>query len=195
MELNNKCDICILFLIFLIIIIIIIININHYNTNNSNKSNKSNHNEHNDHNEHNKHYDNEHYDNITEESTIQKIDMASVEKKDDTVCMKKKDILKLLNNGPIKFGPKHLKLYNEKILQDIKNKSQNDDEDDEYDSLLYFLKIRQYIPSSFDDGVTIGGNIDDYNNFGNLNSIGKILLGNKNFYPKPKNYIFSGIKL
>ena len=50
--------------------------------------------------------------------------------------------------------------------------------------------------SGREDGVTRGANIGDYNRYGGLDDIGKIVLGEDKFnYAKPSNYLFSGMEL
>ena len=72
------------------------------------------------------------------------------------------------------------------------------------DTLLEINKIdcvihcaaETFIPSSFEDGVTRGGNIGEYGSYGGLDDIGKIVLGKGNFnYAKPMNYLFAGIEM
>jgi hypothetical protein len=92
--------------------------------------------------------------------------------------------------------PRAIKAFNFKEVKEILKNDQYSDDDEEYDSLAYFLKNRIFIPSSFDDPVTKGSNIGDYGSYGSLNDIGKIALGKSSFnYAKPKNYMFMGIEL
>ena len=90
---------------------------------------------------------------------------------------------------------KEIKAFNLKKIRDILNKEPYDDDED-YDTLEYFLKKRQFIPSSFEDGVTKGGNIAEYGRYAGLDDIGKIQLSNGTLkFAKPENYIFSGVEL
>ena len=64
--------------------------------------------------------------------------------------------------------------------------------DDDQDPTKYFLENRQIIHTSFNDAVTKGANIGDYDSFANLSEIGKIKLGPPGYkYPKPNHYIFN----
>jgi hypothetical protein len=122
------------------------------------------------------------------------------------VCMAKPQFEKLNYH----CDPNQIKRHNTEVVQSIiehdkkYDKSEMDkmnpvddanrkwDEDDHYDYLEYFLKHRQFIPSSFEDGVTRGSNVADYDGFAGLNDIGKIKLGRTKYkYPKPNNYLFS----
>ncbi len=121
---------------------------------------------------------------------------------DNYDCQKKREIRNEANKkitSPFPAyscaDPKAIKAYNFKQVKDIlKNEPYDDDE--EYDSLAYFLKNRQFIPAAFSDGVTVGSNVDAYGSYGGLDDIGKIALGKSSFnYTKPKNYMFMGIEL
>jgi hypothetical protein len=119
---------------------------------------------------------------------------------DEHVCPIKKNMKYQLNKTktspwPSCTDPKQIKAYNLKKVKDILDKEPYDD-DEEYDTLQYFLKMRQFVPTSFEDGVTRGGNIGEYGNYGGLDDIGKILIGKDNFdFAKPKNYMFSGFEI
>ena len=66
-------------------------------------------------------------------------------------------------------------------------------EDDGYDQdpTKYFLENRQIIHTSFNDAVTKGANIGEYDSFASLCEIGKIKLGPSGYkYPKPNHFIF-----
>jgi hypothetical protein len=88
-----------------------------------------------------------------------------------------------------------MKPINDKKVNNIMEKEQYY-KDEDYDNLNYFIKNRKIIPTSFEDGVTRGGNIDSYRNYGGLNDIGKIKLDNKKIiYAKPTNYLFNGSEI
>jgi hypothetical protein len=88
------------------------------------------------------------------------------------------------------YDPTNIKKYNDAMTK-LLLQNDNYDEDEEYDSMEYFLKLRQFIPLSFEDGVTRGSNIGDYDEFAHLDEIGKIKLGKNSYkYPKPTNYLF-----
>jgi len=108
----------------------------------------------------------------------------------DFICMKKEEFDKINIPASYKiYDPNEIKNHNKRIVKLILE-NDNYDQDDEYDSLEYFLKNRQFIPTSFEDGATKGYNIGEYNDYGGLNDIGKIKLG-KTLYknPKPSNFI------
>jgi len=117
-------------------------------------------------------------------------------------CQKKQEIKDNANNRktspfPAYSGvdPKAIKAFNYKQVKEILDNEPYDD-NEEYDSLAYFLKNRQFIPAAFEDNVTRGYNIDQYGSYGGLDDIGKIALGKGSFnYAKPKNYMFMGIEL
>lgn len=124
------------------------------------------------------------------------------------VCMTKSHFNQLNNF----FDPTQIKKHNTEVVQNIiKNDKKYDesdmekmnpvddanrkwDKDDHYDYMEYFLKHRQFIPSSFEDGVTRGGNIGEYTETAGLDDIGKIKLGKTKYrFPRPNNYIFTNM--
>lgn len=105
---------------------------------------------------------------------------------DNYVCIDKKIFLE----NSEKF--ENIKKINKKKTQEIIDREPYDD-DIKYDSLNFYLKNKRVVPTSFEDGVTRGANIDQYGNYGSLNDIGKIKLNNNNFnFAKPSNYLFFG---
>lgn len=124
--------------------------------------------------------------------------------KGNYVCVEKSYFNKL--NGI--FDPKETKNHNTETVQNlIKNDFKNNpndisninaeleindkwDPNEEMNYMQYFMKQRRFVQSSFEDGVTKGGNIADYNEYGGLNDIGKIQLGKHGALPKGTNYIF-----
>jgi hypothetical protein len=126
--------------------------------------------------------------NKTENTTVDHVktpDEGNVVDYNNYICMKKQEYNKLKESDKIK-------LQNEQTIQSIIKNDNNYHDEDEYDTLEYFIKHRQFIPSSFEDGVTRGGNIGEYDGYGGLDDIGKIKLGKNNYkYPKPNNYLFA----
>lgn len=114
---------------------------------------------------------------------------------DNYLCINKKFLManseKFTDNSEKITNIKNMKKYNNENTQKILDKEQTYINDD-YDSLRYFLKNKKIIPTSFEDGVTRGANIDNYGSYGGLNDIGKIKLTNNKLYAKPANYLFYG---
>jgi hypothetical protein len=100
----------------------------------------------------------------------------------DRICITRAEYEKLHSN----IDANSMKKYNENVVKKI---IENDNHDT--DPTKYFLEHRQIINTSFDDAVTKGANIGEYDSFANLSDIGKINLGPTGYkYPKPNHFIF-----
>lgn len=99
----------------------------------------------------------------------------------DQICMTRAEYNNLHDN----INTQSMRKHNESVVKQII------DDDFDADPTKYFLENRQIIHTSFNDAVTKGANIGEYDSFASLCEIGKIKLGPTGYkYPKPNHFVF-----
>ena len=118
-----------------------------------------------------------------EAESIEKFETVKGEtSNEDRICMTRAEYDKLHANVDMDSMRQH----NESVVKQI-----IEDDDSDKDPTKHFLESRQIIHTSFNDAVTKGANIGDYDSFASLCEIGKIKLGPPGYkYPKPNHFVF-----